>query len=75
MNLLLLWKKVLAFTGRALEVPSKHGQLVNPKHPGGNPGSNRKSVSHRCHPILVAFAWELTKETNNFSLDCLQGGA
>jgi len=33
-------------------------------HPGGNPGANLKSISHRCHPILVAFACELTKETN-----------
>ena len=24
-------------------------------HPGGNPGANLKSISHRCHPILVAF--------------------
>ena len=28
-------------------------------HPGGNPGANLKSISHRCHPILVAFVWEL----------------
>ena len=30
-------------------------------HPGGNPGANLKSISHRCHPILVAVVWELTK--------------
>jgi len=30
-------------------------------HPGGNPGANLKSISLRCHPILVAFVWELTK--------------
>ena len=30
-------------------------------HPGGNPVANLKSISHRCHPILVAFVWELTK--------------
>jgi len=29
-------------------------------HPGDNPGANLKSISHRCHPILVAFEWELT---------------
>ena len=28
---------------------------------GGNPGANLRSISHRCHPILVAFVWELTK--------------
>ena len=32
-------------------------------HPGGNPVANLKSISHRCHPVLVAFVWELTKET------------
>ena len=32
-------------------------------HPGGNPGANLKPITHRCHPILVAFLWELTKET------------
>ena len=31
-------------------------------------------VSHRCHPILVAFVWELTKEAINLPLGCLQGG-
>jgi len=30
--------------------------------PGGNPGENLKSISHICHPILVAFVWELTEE-------------
>ena len=43
-------------------------------HPGGNPGANLKSISHRCHPILVAFVWELTQETINLLLGCLQGG-
>jgi len=36
-----------------------------------HPGANLKSISHRCHPILVAFAWELTKETINLPLSCL----
>ena len=67
-------------------------------HPGGNPEANFKSISHRCHPILVAFVWELTKggkglfinsqtrplhanegnlsqETIDLPLGCLQGGA
>ena len=43
-------------------------------HPGGNPGANLKSISHRCHPILVAFVWELTRETIHLPLGCLQGG-
>ena len=43
-------------------------------HPGANPGANLKSISHRCHPILVAFVWELTKETIHLPLGCLQGG-
>ena len=43
-------------------------------HPGGNLGLNLESISHRCHPILVAFAWQVTKETINLPLECLQGG-
>ena len=43
-------------------------------HPGGNPGANLKSIYHRCHPILVAFVWELIKETIDLPLGCLQGG-
>jgi len=36
--------------------------------------ANLKSISHRCHPILVAFVLELTKETIDLPLGCLQGG-
>ena len=43
-------------------------------HPGGNPGTHLKSISHKCHPVLVAFVWELTKETIHLPLGCLQGG-
>ena len=43
-------------------------------HPGGNPGVNVESISHRCHPIPVVFVWELTKETMHMPLDFLQGG-
>ena len=43
-------------------------------HPGGNPEANLESISHRCHPLLVVFVWELTKETINLPLGCLQGG-
>jgi len=46
-----------------------------PPRPGGNPGANIKSISHRCHPILVAFVWELTKETIYLPMGCLQGGS
>ena len=45
---------------------SQQGLLLG--HPGGNPGANQKSISHRCHPILVAFVWELTKETIDLPL-------
>ena len=34
-------------------------------------GANLKSISHRCHPILVAVVWDLTKETINLPLGCL----
>jgi len=40
-----------------------------------HPGANLKSPSHRCHPILVAFVWELTEETIDSPLGCLQGGS
>jgi len=43
-------------------------------HPGGNPGANLRSISHRCYLFEVAFVWELTKETINLPLGCLQGG-
>ena len=43
-------------------------------YPGGNPGANLESISHRCHPILVACAWGLTKETINLPLGSLQDG-
>jgi len=42
--------------------------------PGGNPGANLNSISHRCHLIMVAFVLELTKETIDLPLGCLQGG-
>ena len=32
------------------------------------------STSHKFHPILVVFVGDLTEETINLSLGCLQGG-
>ena len=58
-------------------MPSRPVWKATAHHPGGNPGANLKSISHRCHPILVAFVWQLTKETINLPLgclSCLQGG-
>ena len=43
-------------------------------HPEVVLGANPKSISHRCHPILVAFVWELSKKNINLPLVCLQGG-
>ena len=43
-------------------------------HPGIELRENLKSISHRCHLFEVAFVWELTKETINLPLSCLQGG-
>jgi hypothetical protein len=40
-------------------------------HPGDDPGANIKSISHRCHPILVACVRGLTKELINLHLGCL----
>jgi len=36
---------------------------VGGSHPGGNPGANLKSISHRCYLFEVAFVWELAEET------------
>ena len=47
---------------------------ASPTRPGGNPGVNLKSISHRCYLFEVAFVWELTKETIVLPLGCLQGG-
>ena len=49
--------------------------LVSPSHPGVELRANLESISHRCHPILVAFVWELTKETISLPLGCFQGGS
>ena len=54
-----------------LRAPTPH---VHPFHPGFNQGANIESISQRCHPVLVAFVWELTKDTINLPLGCLQGG-
>jgi len=53
----------------------RHGlEFGTVHHPGGNPGSNLKSISHRCYLFEVAFVWELTEETMNLPLGCFQGG-
>ena len=43
-------------------------------HPGDNSKANPKSIFHRCHPILVAFVLELTQDTMDLPLSCMQGG-
>ena len=43
-------------------------------HPGGDPGANSKSISHRCYLREVAFEWGLTQETIYLPLSCLQVG-
>jgi len=42
--------------------------------PGGNPGANLQSISHRCYLREEAFEWKLTKDTIYLPLGCLQGG-
>ena len=43
-------------------------------HPGGNPGANLNSTSHRCYlREAIAFEWELTKEAIDLPLVRLQG--
>jgi hypothetical protein len=43
-------------------------------HPGGNPGANVKSISHRCYLREVAFEWELTKKITYLPLGYRQNG-
>ena len=42
-------------------------------HPGGNPGANIKSIPHRCY-LREVFESELTEETTDLPLGCLEGG-
>ena len=49
-------------------------EQVPSSRPGGNPGANGKSISHRCYLREIAFGWELIKETIYLFLGCLQGG-
>jgi len=44
------------------------------RQPRGKSYVNLPQKPHRCHPILVAFVWELTEETIDLHLGCLQGG-
>ena len=53
------WRTSRARSGGPSVAPRKNTSAG--PHPGGNPEANLKSISHRCHPILVAFVWELTK--------------
>ena len=43
-------------------------------HPGVELRANLKGISHRCYLFEVAFVWELTEETIDLPLGCLQGG-
>jgi len=70
---------VLTFTLLCAPLLQAEPSALDPRftrrtHPGGNPGENLNSISHRCYPVLVAFVWELTKENIFLPLGCLQGG-
>ena len=41
---------------------SGYSELKQAYHPGGNPWTNLRSISPRCHPILVAFVWDCLKK-------------
>ena len=58
----------------SLFAPTRPPERKRKPHPGGNSGANLKSISHMCYLREVAFEWELTKETINLPLGCLQGG-
>ena len=50
-------------------------KILSRVHPGGNPGVNFKSISHRCYLRHVAFVWKLTEEIIDLPQGCLQDGA
>ena len=54
--------------------PQQRGRGMFPTLETDNPGANLKPIYHICHPILVAFVWELTEETIHLPLGRLQGG-
>ena len=70
------WKKEQEKLRRSLKEDSTVSDVDAKEvfHPGGNPGANLKSISHRCYLFEVAFVWGLTKETIDLPLGCLQGG-
>ena len=53
---------------------SSHGASRSHSHPGGNPGANIKTISHKYYIREEEFECELTKETIYLPLGCLQGG-
>jgi len=57
-----------------LEALEDVGTMCKVRNLGGNPGANLNSISYRCHPILGAFVWELTKTNVNLPLGYLRGG-
>ena len=54
--------------------PSSPARGAYSPSPGGNPGANIKSISHRCYLRKEALKWELTKDIIYLPLGCLQGG-
>ena len=68
-------RRVAGDTVRGEEDASDGSCLSTPgHHPECESWANLKSISQRCHPILVALVWNLTKETMMLPLGCLQGG-
>jgi len=64
----------LRVEGRGLRAEGWQGGTACSR-PGVELRANLKSISHRCHLFEVAFVWELTKETIDLPLGCLQGGS
>ena len=62
-------------TGKVVRRVGQPGaRKLSSLHPGGNPGANLESISHRSYLQEVAFEWVLTAETIYLPLGCLQGG-
>jgi len=71
-NETLVLHRVVKKQKQMLREPVGRVQLAH--HPGVDLRANLGLISHRCHLCEVVFVWELTKETIQLPMGCLQGG-
>ena len=64
-----------AATSRSGVKLAQQNRLNLQPRPVGDPEANLESISHRCYLREAALEWELTKETIDLPLSCLEGGS